>query len=433
MRAYLVLILLVLGVIVGAALVHFRLFPYPQLRAAVATIEDLVKNREAYFGQVPVNQMVPAVYDGDGVTVHDPARVAPGNTLLSGVHDNGIALWLMSPKGETIREWRPPTSEILSEADYVEGMEMPFNDFFVVLHGAALMPDGGTIFTIANYALVRMTPCGEVDWVVPTMAHHSVFASHDETYWAATRFYHDERDPEHPQYSTPFWEDAIIQVDAAGKVLQTISMLDVIETNQLWGKLYAGQRPEPETNDDFTHLNDVEVLSPELAGDFPDFEAGDSMVSLRNPNLVIVFDPATLEAKWTQTGPWIRQHDPDFTSDGRIAVFDNRNDGRNGRLFGGSRVVMIEPTAPSGGEWQVVYENSDATPFFSAKRGLLDLLENGNILITESESGRVFEIDESGEIAWEYISRFDGDRTAAINHAERYPDDFTEDAYSACN
>ncbi|SNT40867.1 arylsulfotransferase family protein [Tropicimonas sediminicola] len=432
-RLYLVLFTMAVGILVGAATVHFRLFPYQMLMSAKATVEDVMVNWEAFLGRAPVNQLIPGGYDGDGVTILDAQRSAPGNTLMAGVKGNAVALWLVTPEGETLREWQPPTTEILTDAEHIDGVEKPFNDFFVTLHGAALLPDGGTLFTISHYALVKMSACGTNDWVVPTMAHHAVFASHDQTYWAVTRFHHDTDHPDHNRIRPQFWEDAVIQVDSNGTILRTISILDVIEKNRLWGKLFGGQRPVPSISGDITHLNDVEVLSPEMADAYPDFDAGDVMVSLRNPNMVIVFDPETLDAKWSKVGPWIRQHDPDFGADGWIAVLDNRNDGADGTRFGGSRVVLIRPKGPFGGEWRVAYENSASTPFFTAKRGVLDLPGNGNILVTESEAGRVFEFDRSGDIVWEYINRYDAENLTSVMHAERYPPDFAVNAYSNCD
>ncbi|MDC0434628.1 arylsulfotransferase family protein [bacterium] len=423
---------LTLGVTLGAALVHFNLPPYGVLVLAKDTAEDLIENRQAYLGNAPVNQLIRPRYDGEGVTVLDEERVAPGNTLLAGVKGDAVALWLVSPQGETIRQWQPLTTEILSNLDYIEGVDRPFNDFFVTIHGAALAPDGGVIFTIANYVLVKLGACGDVDWVVPTMAHHSVFASYDDTYWSTTRTWHDEPSADFPQFQPPFWEDEVVQVDSEGNILQIISMLELIDKNRLWGMLFGGQLPTPVTTDDVLHLNDVEVLSPEFADAYPDFDAGDIMVSLRNPNLVIVFDPETLEAKWSSAGPWIRQHDPDFGADGKIVVLDNRNDDANGAQFGGSQIVLMTPSAPLGGNWDVSYENSDTTPFFTAKRGVVDLPGNGNVLVTESEAGRVFEFTPRGDIVWEYINRYDADHLTSVMHAERYPLDYASNAYDTC-
>jgi len=49
--------------------------------------------------------------------------------------------------------------------------------------------------------------------------------------------------------------------------------------------------------------------------------------------------------KWWRTGPFLRQHDPDFLPNGHILVFDNRLGGRDHR-FGESRIVEIDPKNP---------------------------------------------------------------------------------------
>jgi hypothetical protein len=51
-------------------------------------------------------------------------------------------------------------------------------------------------------------------------------------------------------------------------------------------------------------------------------------------------------------------------------------------------------------------------------------LENGHVLVTEAEGGRVFEIDGQGGIVWEYVSRFDDERVFLIGGATRYPDGY---------
>lgn len=57
-----------------------------------------------------------------------------------------------------------------------------------------------------------------------------------------------------------------------------------------------------------------------MAAAFPEFAAGNLPISLREPNLVTVIAPNTGLVKWWQNGPWIKQHDPDFESDGTISV-----------------------------------------------------------------------------------------------------------------
>ena len=66
-----------------------------------------------------------------------------------------------------------------------------------------------------------------------------------------------------------------------------------------------------------------------------DVRGGRLLVSLRNLDLLMVMSPVTGQIKWTRTGPFLRQHDPDFLPTGQISVFDNREQWR--QVFGGSR------------------------------------------------------------------------------------------------
>ena len=85
------------------------------------------------------------------------------------------------------------------------------------------------------------------------------------------------------------------------------------------------------------HQNDVDVLSKARAKLFKDFEAGDLLLSFRSINLITVIDPSTLEVKWWHYGHFSRQHDPDWSPNGEITVYDNQSHGR------ASRIISIRP------------------------------------------------------------------------------------------
>jgi hypothetical protein len=279
--------------------------------------------------------------------------------------------------------------------------------------------------------LQRLDPCGEVVWKLPYMTHHSVFVSDDGNLWVPGLRYHAEPVSSLPGIVPPFLEDMILEVSPHGRLLREISLLELFYANELEALLFANGLDtfDDATHRDFLHLNDIEILSMSDAAAFPLFDAGDIMVSLRELNLIMVIDPATEEVRWTQTGPWIRQHDPDFLPDGRIMVFDNRRDDRDGRIFGGSRILTIDPVTR---EVQTVYEGSDEAPFFSNEQGKQQPLANGNVLIAETLRGRVFEVTPGDRIVWSYISRYDDDHVTQISDAERYPEDYANFGSDEC-
>ena len=116
---------------------------------------------------------------------------------------------------------------------------------------------------------------------------------------------------------------------------------------------------------------------------------------MREVDIVAIVDPSasTIRAAWR--GPWRAQHQPIPDDEGKILLFDNR--GANGR----SRVLRFDPLAI-----QVLWEYSGDPPgsLWSPEAGSCQILPNGNMLITESEMGRAFEITTDGEVVWEFSS-----------------------------
>jgi hypothetical protein len=56
--------------------------------------------------------------------------------------------------------------------------------------------------------------------------------------------------------------------------------------------------------------------------------------------------------------------------------------------------------------------------------GKVQVLENGNVLITEATAGRAFEINSKDEIVWEFINKYDDRSAAVVTQAIRYPNNY---------
>src|SRR3954447_14981936 len=153
-----------------------------------------------------------------------------------------------------------------------------------------------------------------------------------------------------------------------------------------------------------------------MAGAFPSFAPGDLMVSLRNLDTIAVLDRDTHLVKWRMTGPFLRQHDPDFLPNGHILVLDNRKGGR-AREFGPSRVLEIDP-ARREVVWS--YQGSERAPFYTDAQGKLQFLQNGYILVAETQAGRVFEVSRaSGRVVWEWVNGIGDGLVGWVTQAER--------------
>ncbi|MGH8106401.1 MAG: arylsulfotransferase family protein, partial [Arenimonas sp.] len=174
---------------------------------------------------------------------------------------------------------------------------------------------------------------------------------------------------------------------------------------------------------DTLHLNDVETFPSSRAPGT--FAPGDVMISLRDINGIIVFDPKTKRIKYRSVGQILRQHDPDFIDGNTISVFDNNTlevlekdseiKDRN------SRIVTLSAVDDS---IEVRFTGSHHQPFFTRIMGKHQWLPNGNLLITEARRGRVFEVDTRGAIIWEYFNIVENNVLGQIDEGQRLAPQF---------
>lgn len=351
------------------------------------------------------------VHQRQGARTLDSAAMQPNLTLIPSVwKDFGWkpGLKLIDRDGRVIHRWEVDPVRV-----FPGEFEGPLAGLTKFNHpqGSYLFPNGDVLVVISRVGTARLDACGEVLWRVRGAHHHSVAPAGDGTFWISAS--DSVRRPDPITGDGAVRHDRLVHLSEDGEVLDEIEVFDILRENEELLRRHLRYWPSD------THLNDVEPLPASMEDEYPAFDAGDLLVSLRHLNLVFVVDPTTLEVEWWVGEPFIYQHDPDFVGDGWIGVFDNYWDGTDrGTRLGGSRVVAFRPSSDSTAVW---FQPSESTRFYTRDRGNWQLLDNGNLLITESTAGRVAEVDAHGELVWEWVQPpYDDGTVPRVYWAERY-------------
>lgn len=190
--------------------------------------------------------------------------------------------------------------------------------------------------------------------------------------------HHHEEDPER------MWGDVVREITPAG---------DVVREWRSWEHLsFEDDRLCPlESYKEWTHTNAIDVT--------PD---GDWLLTFRLTSTVALVDADTGRFKW-KWGPeeLSHPHAATWLDSGRILLFDNGCHRKRAPTF--SRVLEVDPATNEIG-W--TYVGPTILGFYSFMGSGANRLPNGNTLITESATGRIFEVTHGHEVVWEYVSPF---------------------------
>ena len=322
---------------------------------------------------------------------------------------------LMDLDGKQVHAWNVDWFRIWPDAEHLPAYVVPKSKPGCHLHGAVVLAGGDLVFNFEHLGLVRLDRDSKVVWRLPYRTHHSIHVHDNGNLWVCGQKGHTEADPRFPQCKPPFDEDTLLEVTPQGQIVQEWSVPDLLYRNGRAGLLHLGTaQPHPQVLNDLLHLNDVEPFPETLAEGF--FGKGDVMVSLRNVNTVFVFNRQSGTIKYAATGLFVAQHDPDFVDGNRFSVLDNRvvteHHGEQ------SRILMVSAV---DNRTETVFEGSPERPFYTATMGKHQWLPNGNLLITESNLGRAFEIDPAGEIVWEYVHYIEVGVVGLVEEVQRLP------------
>jgi hypothetical protein len=178
------------------------------------------------------------------------------------------------------------------------------------------------------------------------------------------------------------WGDVIVQVDSEGRALRTWRSWEHLSTDH-------HVKCPLESRKEWTHCNSLELA--------PD---GNWLLSFRLTDTVVIVDRSTGDVRWRWgAGHLSHQHHATWLDNGHIQILDNGCHRRDAPSF--SQVVEVDPK-----EKEVVwsYQAVPILAFFSFMISGAERLPNGNVLVTEGATGRLFEITSDGETVWEFVA-----------------------------
>ncbi len=113
----------------GVAVGRYRIFPFEILNFGVSSLLEVRSEARTLLGIRPDWYLTAARYEGDGVTVRDPARMAPGLTLVSGMFDGEEQLRLIEPDGTPVRVWPAGVTAFFDPEAHPHPERVPTSDW----------------------------------------------------------------------------------------------------------------------------------------------------------------------------------------------------------------------------------------------------------------------------------------------------------------
>lgn len=398
----------------GFAAARYRIFPYTLIRDAGMAAKELWSWASL---QLPKSAdehpfIIPLARQNAGPLGRlDPDRSFDGLILIENYTYERFAVGIIDRQGNLVHQWRVPES-VYDQVHHETRWSFPRE--YVAIQGTHLYENGDLLLNLFVHGLLMLDRCGAVKWLIKGSFHHVTTVDEDGLIWSLTRSTIDDPSQALPGLPIPYVEDQVVRVTPTGEVMDRRSVPEAILRGGYNALLREAQSPESFGEVlDITHTNDIEIASVAFARHHVFVEPGDIMLSMRTISALVIIDPEEWRVKWAVRGPFWAQHDPDLHPDGSVSVFDNRS-----RQTGYSRIDRFDP-ATLEVLWR--FGGNEREAFFSAKQGDHEFLPNGNVLVTESDGGRVLQVDtRTNEVVWEWYNWLElPDGTEAVGQVTR--------------
>ncbi len=315
-----------------------------------------------------------------GVTAYDRERAYDGLSLYtSGDSEKAV---LIDMDGTVLHEWRQPFHRAFPDSKEPRGVS--YLEFW---RRAYMYPNGDLLAIFDGFGLIKLDMDSNLIWANPARIHHDLFV--DENGFIHTLSREAKVIPRlHPVELV--LKDFIVVLDINGNIVKKISVLEAFERSP-----YASFLAKMERFGDVLHTNTIEILDGSHAARSPVLAKGNALISSPTTNAIAIVDMETESVVWALSGLWAAQHQPTLLANGNMLLFDNEGH------FGMSKVVEFDPLTQ---EIRWLFGGNEVNGFSSPICGSNQRLPNGNTLITETTSGRAFEVTEDLDVVWTYYT-----------------------------
>ena len=312
-----------------------------------------------------------------GTLHHDPSKAYEGFTIIAPLRHEEA--YIVNMVGDVVHTWKLPGA--LGSKGYL----IPNGNFLC----SVLTADGAPLKAAKGGHIVELDWDGNVVWehVDHDQHHDLVRLDNGNTLYIA-------------------WEP--LTREEIGKVPGGVP------GTEKDGNIYSDVVREVTPAGDIVwewHFNDVAFHSFPLAVDCERAEwahanavsptnDGNVMVSFRHLDTIMIVDRETKDIIWQHRDrDWGHQHNCQMLPNGNITFFSNGMNNLKQPLT--SRAMELDPKTK-----EIVWQYQDPRPwtFFTPVMGGVQRLENGNTLICEALSGRVFEVSPDDEMVWDYVA-----------------------------
>ena len=251
-----------------------------------------------------------------------------------------------------------------------------------------LFENGDLLAIYEGYGLIKLDRDSNLIWAKDCGCHHDLYVEESGRIHVLTR---EPKIVPRIHAVEPVLLDFVVVMSSEGEELDRISVLEAFEDSS-----YASFLLHAPPYGDLLHTNTIERLSGSMADRLPAFKEGNLLLSVREMDVIAVLDPNLRKIVWALAGQWRRQHQPTVLENGRILLLDNRGHHEM------SKVIELDPLTQ---EILWAYEVDEKNGFSTRTGGSNQRLPNGNTLVTESDSGRAFELTSAKKIVWEYYNQ----------------------------
>lgn len=300
---------------------------------------------------------------------------------------------------------------------------------FLVAHpqNPILLDDGsiiGMLYGTKN--LFRLDKSSNMIWHnTSKVFHHSLNMSHDNHIWACTKRKTQTRN-EHSNNSTFFIDDVLTKINAqTGSIVFEKSLSDLLISNGYISLVHGYTNGDNSNASDLFHLNDIQPINND--GEF--WKKGDLLLSLRHRSMIIHYRPESNKILRIISGPFLAQHDVDIISENKISIFNNNRTGTKGETRSKEEINDYKATKLSLKSSNIVVYNFADTTFttpslhvfekekiYTSIQGTHTFLENGDLFIESTQSGKIYILRNNKVILKKYANRKNDKGTTEYPH-----------------